>query len=362
MTYPSPSVLRPAAPDSPPLASDEGQRRSTLIERAIATLPGPYFLWAFLLSGGLGAPGFLVTRYLDTGSVDRALSLFALDPPSIGTYLLATFGLTLYALLGIRFMRSRTWAAQRALAPLVPGGIDAIERAFEPVTYVVPPLVLTPVFLAVSFAAYPDQIQDITGPGYLILRLVSFPVVYFVYATFIWVYLSSIRSLDVLGKGPLRLRSFLEDSHFGLRPFGSLSLFLAVVYFLGLVLVAFSFLSIPILFVGLLAALALPGVILFFLPLSALHRRMVSAGSYAGARLSAGFARAEPLLNLGEEPPVPAPADAVQTLLALQVLEHRVSDISRWPLDLRTMSWFSAILLSVAAAIATRYVLAYLGG
>lgn len=360
MTYPSPGMLRPEAPASASLVSDEGEHRSTLIERAIDTLPGPFSLWALLLSAVFGVPGFIVARYLDTGNVDRALSLFSLNLPSVGTYFLATFGITLYALLGIRFMRSCTRAAQAELAPLVPEGMHAVERAFDPVTYTVPPAVLTSILIAVSLAAYPDQVQDITGPGYLILRLLSFPIAYFVYATFIWVYLSSIRSLHVLGKGPLRPRSFLEDSHFGLRPFGSLSLFLALVYFLGLVLVAFSFLSIPLLFVSLLAALALPGVILFFLPLWALHRRMLDEGRKAGAHLAAAFARAEPLLNPSSSEP--APTDAVQSLLAVQILEHRVSDISRWPLDLRTMSWFSAILLSVAAAIATRYVLTYLGG
>ena len=361
MTYPGSGALRPAAPIPARMASGESRHRSTLIETAIAELPGPYGLWAFLLAAVFGLPGFIVARYLDTGSVDRALSLFSLNLPSAGTYFLATFGITLYALLGIRFMRSRTLAAQKAFAPLIPNGVEAVERAFHPVTDALPPLILTPALLIVSFATFPDQIQDITGPGYLVLRIVSFPLAYFVYATFIWVYLSSIRSLHVLGKGPLRLTSFFEDLHFGLRPFGSLSLFLALVYFVGLVLVAFSFLALPALLAGLLAALALPGVVLFFLPLFALHRRMLEEGRKARDALASAYSKAEPLLEPGGTVGEPSASEAMRSLLALQILEHRVSNISRWPLDLRTMSWFSAILLSVAAAIATRYVLTYLG-
>lgn len=362
MTYRSSGALRPAAPIPAEVAPDDRKHRSTLIETAIAALPGPYALWAFLLAAVFGVPGFMIARYFDTGSVDRALSLFEPNIPSVGTYFLATFGITLYALLGIRFMRSRTLATQKALVPLVPNGAEVVERTFEPATWFVPPAILTPVLLLVSFGAFPDQIQDVTGPGYFTLRILSFPLSYFIYATFIWVYLSSIRSLHLLGKGPLQLASFLEDSHFGLKPVGSLSLFLALVYFIGLVLVAFSFLSLPLLFVGLIAALAFPGIVLFFLPLFALHGRMLDEGAKAHATLAAAYSRAAPLLNPGTTVVGPAAGGAVPGLLALQILEHRVSNISRWPLDLRTVSWFSAILLSVAAAIATRYVLSYLGG
>lgn len=328
----------------------------------IADLPGPYSLWAVLVAALLGTPGFIVARFADTGSLDQALALFPLVPANVITYNLANFGLTLYALLGIRFMRRRTLAAQAALAPILPEAGQATGNAFARVTQIMPPLFLMPILLVVSFAAYPDQVQDITGPAYLVVRVIGLPLVYFVYATFIWVYLSSIRCLECLGREPLRLRSFLEDSHLGLKPFGSLSLFLALVYFVGLVLVAFSFIALPPLFIALLAALAVPGIVLFFLPLQALHRRMVVEGGKADRMLAAAYERARPLLDPIANPGGPAPPDGAQRLMALQILEHRAGDLSRWPLDLRTMSWFSAIVLSVAAAIVTRYVLTYLGG
>ena len=362
MTYTGSGSLETAAPASPSVGPGELGMRCTPVERAIHGLPGSYIPWAVLLAAVFGVPGFIVARYIDTGSVERALSLFDLNVPSVGTYSLATFGITLYALLGIRFMRERTLAAQRALVPLVPNGLERVQRTFAPVTWFWPPAILTPVLLAVSFAAFPDQIQDVTGPGYFVLRVLSFPVIYFVYATFIWVYLSSIRCLDVLGKGPLQLIPFLEDPHLGLRPFGSLSLFLALVYFIGLVLVAFSFLSIPLLFVGLIAALALPGIALFFAPLYGLHLRMLDEAKKAEGSLAAAYSRMAPILNPGTRVVGQASQTLVPNLLALQVLERRVSQISHWPLDLKTMSWFSAIVLSVAAAIATRYVLLYLGG
>lgn len=353
----SPGPLATAGAPGPDV---RGGPPSILVETAMGALPGPYGLWALLLAAFFGVPGFILARFLDTGSLDRALSLFEMNLPSVGTYFLATFGITVYAFAGIRFMRSRTRAAEAAFTSMVPDGAPAVRRAFEPVTRTLPPIILTPILLAVSLVALPDQVQDITGPTYLVLRLVAFPVAYFVYATFIWVYLSSIRGLAVLGREPLRLASFLEDSHFGLKPFGSLSLFLALVYFVGLVLVVFSFLALPPLFGALVIALALPGVVLFFLPLYALRRQMLEQGRRANGALAVAYARASSLIDpVVVQRPQDA-SEAVRTLLALQILEHRISDISRWPLDLRTVSWFSAILLSVAAAIATRYVFSYL--
>ncbi len=337
------------------------QHGATVLERLVSLLPLPYGLSALMISASFGVPGFIVARYLDTGSVNRALSLFSLNLPSVATYSLATFGLTLYALLGIRFMRSRTREAQKALVPLLPGGSETFEQAFAPVINSLPPLALTPVLLIVSFAAFPDQVHDVTGPCYLVLRALGFPIAYFAYASFIWVYLSSIWSLHVLGRGRLVLPSYLGHPHFGLKPFGSLSLALATVYFVGRVLVGFSFLSLPPLFVGLLAALALPGVILFFLPLLALHNRMVEEGRKAEAALAAAYTSAGAFLSAGEPEQARSDPEAVRRLLALQILEHRVSLLCRWPLDQRTMSAFSAIVVSVVAAIATRYVLTPLG-
>ena len=54
-------------------------------------------------------------------------------------------------------------------------------------------------------------------------------------------------------------------------------------------------------------------------------------------------------------------SEDVAALLAYQMIEHRVSVLGDWPLDTRTVSWFSAVVLSVLAAIATRYVLVGLG-
>ncbi len=357
MTSPGPVGRSPAGePAAAPRA------RTTLVERVLEALPGPYVLWALVLAALFGTPGFIAARYLDTGSADRALSLFDWTPASVITYGLATFGLTLYALLGIRIMRSRTSSAERRLVPVVPGGREAMDRTLAPVTWVIPPLLLTPVLLAVSFAAYGDQIQDITGPAYFVVRIASLPIAYFVYATFIWVYLSSVKGLYDLGRGDLRLRSFLEDSHFGLKPFGSVSLSLALVYFVGLGLVVFSFLTLSPVFQALLVALALPGIVLFFLPLLAVHRRMVDEWTLAQAAFTSALERAKPFLNPATAADRPATPEDVRALLAYQILEERMSDVGEWPLDTRTVSWFSAIVLSVLAAIATRYVLTYLGG
>ncbi len=340
----------------------EGPERPTLIERVVGLVPIPYALGCLLFASVLGVPGFLLARFVDTGSADAALAMFGPTPPAwqnVLTYTLANFGLVLYALAGTRYMRRRIVATEPAMAALTPDGEVALHRTFGPVAARWPPVVVGAVVFAVSFLALPGQAGGITSPVELVLRTLSYPFAYLAYGTFIWAYVSAVRGLHAFGKEDLRLRSHYEDRFLGLRPFGSLSLSIAGVYFLGMSLVFFSFLNVPGLLAGLLIVLIALGVVLFFLPLDTMHRRLREEKARAHASLTHHFRRVEQILA----PPggsAPATADDVHRLMALDLAERRAAAISEWPFDMRTLSWLGAIVLSVIAAVVTRYTITLL--
>jgi hypothetical protein len=51
----------------------------------------------------------------------------------------------------------------------------------------------------------------------------------------------------------------------------------------------------------------------------------------------------------------------VTDLVAFQIIDQKVSSISVWPFDTVTLSWFSAIIITVLGSIITRYLLGFLG-
>lgn len=293
--------------------------------------------------------------------MDASLSMFGpLLFHNVGTYTLANFGLALYALAGTRYMRARIVSTEPAMAALTPDGEAALHRTFGPVVRWGPPVVIAVVTLAVSFIALPGQVSGATAPVELVLRVLSYPFVYLAYGTFIWVYLSAVRGLHRFGEETLRLRSHYEDRFLGLKPFGSLSLSIAGVYFLGMSLVFFSFVVVPTPLVVLLGFLILGGIVLFFLPLNAMHHRMRQEKRRARDGLTHHFRRVEEILARPPEDLPPATTDEVHRLMALDIAERRVTVISEWPFDLRTLSWLGAIVLSVIAAVITRYAFALL--
>ncbi len=337
-------------------SSTEGPERPTLIERVIGAVPIPYALGCLLFASVLGVPGFLLARYVDTGSADVALSMFGpLLFHNVGTYVLANFGLTLYALAGTRYMRTRVVSTEPAMAALTPDGEEALHRSFGPLTRWWPPFAVGAIVFVVSYVALPDQMSGVTAPVELVLRAVSYPFTYLAYGTFVWVYVTAVRGLHRFGGEPLRLRSHYEDRFLGLKPFGSLSLSIAGVYFLGMSLVFFSFLIVPPPLLVLLGFLIFGGVVLFFLPLNAMHGRMRAEKRRARDDLTHHFRRVEEILTRRPEDGPAVTTDEVHRLMALDIAERRVTVISEWPFDLRTLSWLGAIVLSVLAAVITRY-------
>jgi hypothetical protein len=334
----------------------------SLIERIINLFPGPYGLKCLLFSCVFGVPALLLFRFFDTLDPQAALEVFGpLLWQNIVTFSFANFVLLFYAAYGIKYMRSRIAAMVPQVEPLMPDNGRTVQNIFHPVCAFIPAAILSILLAVVSLLSFPDQGQHAAGPISLALLVVSFPFMYLVYGTFIWTYVSSIKCLNDLSRQPLRLAEFYEDVHLGMKSLGSLSLALALVYFLGLGLIFFSFLSVPPPLELAVVIMILAGVILFFLPLITIHQKMVDKKRDEREKLKSHYTH---LLKFIEEPLRTGDATEVKHLrymMAVDIIDRQITAIPEWPIDSRSWRRLSAIVLTVVISIMTRIVLTFLG-
>ncbi len=304
-----------------------------------------------------GTPGLVLVRYLDTFSVEAIVSLFGVVTfQNVLVFSLANFVMPLYAFYGVRQMRQKISQTMPELNQITAQGALPAEVVFRPMTKLLPALVLSVCMAALSIVSFPGQTQHIVGYLSLIIKVVGFIVSMFAYGTFIWIYTSSISGLYKIGRNPLNFASFYEDKHLGMKTLGSVSLSLVWVYFLGIGIVFFSFSPLPVPLLLALGGLILLGVVLFFLPLPEVHVKMVKEKEKAEKILRLRLRHVARTLESSENC-----NSEVKDLFAVQLLEQKVSRISEWPFDTATLSWLSAIIISIVAAIVTRYLLAFLG-
>lgn len=344
------------------LSALEACGKPTIIERVVYLFPGPYVVKCLVFSAVFGMPAMLFTRFLDTLSVTTALALFgSLLWQNVVTFTFANFVLLFYALYGVRYMRSRIAAIMPNAESLIPGGMTTLQKVFGPICRLLPAAILASLLGVVSLVSFPTQSEHAAGPIGLIALTVSFPFVYLAYGTFVWVYVSSVKCLYEVGNQPLQLAEFHEDSHLGMKPFGSLSLSLALVYFAGLVLVFFSFLSIPLPLELAVSVLILAGIVLFFLPLIVIHRKMRDRKRFEREKLKDRYTQL--VSSFGGPLQIIQVTDVktVKRMLALDLTNRQVAAIPEWPFDSHMLTWLSAIVLTVVASLVTRYVLIFLG-
>jgi hypothetical protein len=257
-----------------------------------------------------------------------------------------------YLLLATRFMHRRLEVA-RSQVPLAsdhPGPV--FDKSFRWANSLVPPLGLAIAWGAtylVLFLAAGQTIDVSFAPIFALDVLVATGRVLIVF-TFAWVYLASLYGLHTLSRQPLVFRRHHEDRLLGMRAFGSLSLSLAVCYFVGLALgvllselastdpVLYSGKQDPALVLG--AALVASGVALFFLPLRAVHAKMEHEKRRERERLDGWYGT----LFAGE-PRAARSEDIVTTLTELRniaafpTMERRVEGMHTWPFDTKTLGF-----------------------
>jgi hypothetical protein len=345
----------------------------TVLARSTRPYPGwLYPVLALIVS-------LLVTMpFLEYAFPDRQQSLLTTYfNPGLGTfhqpfdllYRAVLVVLFCYLLLAIRFMHQRLLVA-RSQVPIAtdqPGLV--FDKAFRWANSLVPPLGLAiavaGAYLVLFFAD--GQTIDLSFAPMFVLDALFATGRELIVFTFVWVYLASLYGLHSLARQPLVFRRHHEDRLLGMRAFGSLSLSLAVCYFVGLALgfLLFELASAdPVLYTSkhdpafvLAAALVASGVALFFLPLRAVHAKMEHEKRRERERLDAWYGT----LFAGE-PPAARSEDMettlreVRNIAAFQIMERHVEAIHTWPFDTKTLGFLLTslalpLLLTLIASV-----------
>ena len=332
--------------------------KPTFIEQIVNLLPGPYVIKCILFSCVLGVPLLLLTRFLDTLNVQATLAIFnPLSWQSVITFSFANFILIFYAVYGVRYMRSKLHTVMPEVKSILPENSKKLQEIFKPNCKLTSAAIVSILLAVVSLASFPDQFsQHSTGPISLTQVALSFPFMYLAYGTFIWFYSSSVKCLHNLGKQPLKLAEYYEDTYLGAKPIGSLSLSLALVYFSGLGLVFFSFLSIPAPLEFALVIMILGGIALFFLPLNTIHNKMQQKKQLEREKLKNLHKLQKESIDETLQNIQKIKTRALQHMLAVDIVDRHVNSIPEWPFDSRTLTWLSAIILAVVASIIAKYV------
>ncbi len=350
----------------------KGPERPTLTEWLIGFLPLPFVVGSLLLALLFGLPGVFLGVFLDTGNLDAVLALF---PPGEGglLVLLLIVDVSVFSSvpLATRYMRRQVVKAKEAISPLLPQGEETYLRVFGQISSFWPPLLIAAAFIGFLLL---QPATVLVPPGFfaIILSLPQVLLFFPILGAFVWVYVSSTLGIYRLGLGSLQMKSYLQDPVLGLRPLGSLSFALAWPYLATLGIAAL-WISLGVgpgfLFI---VALLIVGVVMFFLPLYEVHRRMVRERERARASVRDHlWERPEKVDTIEGEVGDPTLLDVMNRLARLEEAgraerrldraERRIDEIHAWPFDTRIVGRLAALTLTVVAVLLTRYVATLFG-
>lgn len=345
-----------------------GPERPTFIERLVSLLHLPYLLGSLILAAIVGPVGQVITRYLDTfnfgDSITKTFSISYQTIPTIqgvinqGTY----FGYLFYAFYAIRHMRMKVLEEKPKLVALSPTGEESFHKAFRRLSDQLPPAILSLLFIPLFVPYGLDILKQ--GTVYAVYVTVSTLTLFVLAASVTWVYVSSLRGLQKIGKEPIRLKPFYEDKLLGLRSIGSLSLSLALVYFVSLIIVMIGVsISPDLVSTTVIGAFVLVGIVLFFLPLNAIHKQMIEERHRWQSTIQGQMMK---LAQTPETPPsheqeatlddLHGSLSDLRTLLALQMTKEDLNAIPTWPFDTRILEKLAVIILSVIGILISREV------
>lgn len=330
----------------------------TPVEKFVQIIPLEYPLALLIWTIVLGPLSFSIVQYLQSGT------LFYFPAP-----LNAALGSVLffYGFYSSRYVRLKVLAAESSVSPIISGGDTSYRSLFGRVTSARSIAVLVVVLEALAFlATLPGRVVSINTP----LDLFTQVLIITTFATLLWEYAAASWGLHKLGESQLRLKSFLEDRFMGARPIGNLSLSLTLAYLGGLLFFfadTLTFLPVtttPALFSFYLILLAL-GIIMFFLPLNSLHKRMQAEKSAhqkeIGVKLS-GLLQSN-TTGSSDTPTIEKVQSRITELVRLkdlEIAERKLSSTPTWPFDIQLLARLITIVLSITAVLLSRIITDYL--
>ena len=357
-------------PREPSGASTEdlrGPDGPTLVERFVLAFRLPYPVGCLLVGFFLfGVLDVALSAYAETADLAPTVAR-ALAPVSLLTDLLVA-----YSFYAPRYMRRRLVETGRALSNLLPDRDAEFHRIFAEVAAPRPQVVAWILFLVALLAAVSVPAIMGTGPSPFVFNagagtalefvagvfgIASLAVATLALSSVVWTFWSISLGIHRFGQAPLALRPYYEDPFLGLKPLGALSLSLAFSYFgfIGLFLLVLSAspgtpTTADVVGVGgFLSGLVVLGLVLFFLPLRGLHRRMVDEKRQEMTRLRP---KLSPIYEGGSDH---GPQD-VAHLIRVDMMDRKVAAMAIWPYDVGILGRLSAITLSVTAILISRII------
>jgi hypothetical protein len=327
--------------------------KPTLIERLVQLIPLSYPLAALAWAIVVGSPVFHLFEYLDHGSTSVSFA-----PSSLVVDFLYTL-VPFYAFNVVRYLRLRILNAEPQVIPIMSGGEAAYHSAFGRISNSLPPLVLTLVLMVPILPA----IVPNPHPSILVsYSLISLFVNGLAVATYVWSYATSSWGLHRLGDSQLKLKSFLEDRTMGAKAIGSVALSLTVAYLGGTLLVFllfFSYFLISLSFQVVIYAFIALGIIMFFLPLNSVHKKMQAEklGQQRALTRQLMTLKQESQAYLVEDPPVGKVLTEILRMKDLEITERKLANTPTWPFDVQLIVKLITIILSVTAALLARVII-----
>ena len=336
--------------------------RPTPVERFVRIIPLRYPLALLIWTIVLGPLSFSIVQYAQSGT------LFYFPAP-----LNAALGSVLffYGFYSSRYVRLKVLAAESSVSPIVSGGDTRYRSLFGRVTSTRSIAILAVVLEVIAFLS---TLQGRVVSINTALDLITQVLIITTFSTLLWEYAAASWGLHMLGESQLRLKSFLEDRFMGARPVGNLSLSLTIAYLGGLLfffldtltfldlrttLALFSFFAFYIILLAL-------GIIMFFLPLNSLHKRMQTEKSAhqkeQGLKLSRLLCSNASTSNDGL-----ATIERVQTGITelvqmkdFEITERKLASTPTWPFDIQLLARLITIVLSITAVLLSRIITDYL--
>jgi hypothetical protein len=316
-----------------------GPELPTLAERFIGLLRLPYPIGCIVIVGLA-----LVASITQLGLVFAGTASFQLNA-IVGSMLLV------YALYAPRFMREKVLQTERAISGLLPNGEKEYHMLFGRISAYRPQLILFILFWVLTFFSFTSD------PFRFLIDNISYSTVLSLgVSSTLWTYYSASRGIHKMGAVSMNLRPYFADPLLGLRPIGSLALYLAGAYFAALILGLLNTLAFPTPPSGYIAigVMTLLGFVFFFLPLMRLHRRMLLQKKVERSKIAEKMAGVFRVDSEGNE------QTEMARMFKLDIMERKISSIAGWPFDIQILGRLLVIGLSVTTVLLARVIAFYL--
>ena len=144
----------------------------------------------------------------------------------------------------------------------------------------------------------------------------------------------------------------------GVRAIGSISLSLAFAFFSLLGIYAVSSFVRPFDITGTLVffGFLIVGLVMFFLPLFSIHGKMQEEKKRELTSIRNQIVDVLEKHSTAQREEENATLAGIERLLALQMIDQKIANVSTWPFDTSILSRFVVIILSVTAILLSRFI------